>query len=139
MIKRTLYFGNSAYLSKKHEQLVIQLPNAQGLEHLSENTVPIEDIGLVILDHQQITITQGLMASLLENNVALITCDQTHLPVGLMLNLCGNKLQSARFNAQIASTQPLRKQLWQQTIKAKISNQALHLQSRGIAADNMLR
>jgi CRISPR-associated protein Cas1 len=110
MIKRTLYFGSSAYLSKKHEQLVIQLPHAQGLDHLSGNTVPIEDIGLVILDHQQITITQGLMASLLENNVALITCDQTHLPVGLMLNLYGNKLQSARFNAQIASTLPLRKQ-----------------------------
>jgi CRISP-associated protein Cas1 len=86
--------------------------------------VPIEDIGLVILDHQQITITQSLLAKLLSNNTAVITCDHTHHPVGLQLCLDGHTLQSQKFKAQIAASVPLKKQLWQQTISAKIQNQA---------------
>ncbi|MCS6823344.1 MAG: type II CRISPR-associated endonuclease Cas1 [Cytophagaceae bacterium] len=140
MIKRTLYFGSPAYLSCRNGQLVINLPNAQGLdEKTGLNTVPIEDIGIVVLDHQQITITQYLMAALLENNVALITCNSTHHPTGLMLNLDGHTLQAVRFKAQIDAKEPLKKQLWAQTVSAKIQNQAALLRRHGIAADNMLR
>jgi len=131
MIKRTLYFGNSAYLSTRNEQLVLNFPNAKGMDEVTgQNTVPIEDIGVVILDHQQITVSQALIAKLLDNNVALITCDSTHHPTGLMLNLCGHQLQSAKFRAQIETSEPLKKQLWQQTVKAKILNQAAHLRLR---------
>lgn len=119
MIKRTLYFGNPAYLHTAHEQLVAKLKDSE-----EEKTAPIEDLSLVILDHPQITITQALMAKLLANNIALITCDQTHHPVGLFLNLCGNSLQSQKFRHQIEASQPLKKQLWQQTVVAKIENQA---------------
>ena len=84
----------------------------------------IEDIGLLILDHQQITITQALIAKLLENNVALVTCDHTHHPTGLMLNLDGHTLQSQKFQCQVDASVPLKKQLWQQTVEAKIYNQA---------------
>lgn len=104
-----------------------------------KNTVPIEDIGLVVLDHQQITITQFLLAALLENNAAVVTCNSTHHPTGLLLNLDGNSLQSAKFKAQIAAGEPLKKQLWAQTISAKIFNQACILESLDIPADNMLR
>lgn len=138
MVKRTLYFGNSAYLSTKNEQLVISIPNAQGTDALVGNTVPIEDIGVVILDHQQLTITQVLIAKLLEANAAIITCDNTHHPVGLMLNLCGNTLQSAKFRAQIDASEPLKKQLWQQTISAKVKNQAYHLKLRNLNHGNLL-
>jgi CRISPR-associated endonuclease Cas1 len=128
MIKRTLYFGNPAYLSKRNEQLVIHLPGAKGIDDLTgNNTVPIEDIGIILLDHQQITITHGLIESLLENNVAIITCDKNHLPVGLMLPLEGNQTQSERFRNQIQASLPLKKQLWQQTIATKIANQSLVL------------
>lgn len=139
MIKRTLYFGNPAYLSKRNEQLVINLPDAKGIDNLTgNNTVPIEDIGVVILDHQQITITHGVMESLLENNVALITCDKQRLPVGLMLPLEGNQIQSERFRHQIDASLPLKKQLWQQTVSAKITNQASILfKHRKIKAKNM--
>jgi CRISPR-associated protein Cas1 len=123
MIKRTLYFGNPAYLKTSNEQLVIEMHDTG-----ETKTAPIEDIGLLILDHQQITITQGLMAKLLANNVALITCDNTHHPVGLFLNLEGNTLQSQKFKAQIEASTPLKKQLWQQTVAAKIQNQANLLQ-----------
>ena len=131
MIKKTLYFGNPAYLSLRQGQMVIRLPDIVRNETLPERmkqqgeiTKPIEDIGIVVLDNKQITITQGLLESLLENNSAVITCDNRSMPVGLMLPLCGNSVQSERFRDQIDASLPLKKQLWQQTIKAKIRNQA---------------
>lgn len=136
MIKRTLYFGNPSYLSLKQEQLVIQFPEVVKNNELPESfkkesvmSIPIEDIGVVVLDHKQITITHGLMEKLLENNCALITCDSSRLPVGLMLSLAGNTIQTERFQDQINASVPLKKQLWQQTVQAKITNQAyaLHL------------
>jgi CRISPR-associated protein Cas1 len=132
MIKRTLYFGNPAYLKTQNEQLVVTLPeNKSGLtDAMRSTTIPIEDIGIVILDHQQITISQALMAKLLANNVALITCDSTHHPTGMMLNLNGNTLQAERFAAQIDVTVPLKKQLWAQTVEQKIANQAAVLKKQ---------
>ena len=119
MIKRTVYFGNPAYLKTANDQLVIEMHDS------GENkTIPIEDIGILILDHQQITITHALIAKLLEKNTALITCDATHHPTGLMLNLDGHSLQSQKFKAQLEASVPLKKQLWQQTVTSKITNQA---------------
>lgn len=145
MIKRTLCFSNSAYLSLKNEQLVIKLPQIEKNDDLPESfkvdatkTIPIEDIGVVVLDHKQITITQGLMEALLENHCAVITCDKTHLPVGLMLPLCGNTTQNERFRCQLDASLPLKKQLWQQTVQAKIGNQAVVLEKcRGSEVGNM--
>ena len=131
MIKRTLYFGNPAYLSMKLEQLVVKIPDDRppdadigDSQSQTVKTIPIEDIGIVILDNSRITITHGLVDALLENGCALITCGQSHLPAGLMLPLFGHTLQSERFRHQLDSSLPLRKQLWQQTIQCKISNQA---------------
>ena len=128
MIKRTLYFGNPAYLSLKMKQMVVRIPQKDDGDLPSEEdmvrTVPIEDLGVIILDNKQITITQGLIDALLENNCALITCDSRRMPVGLMLPLAGNTIQNERFRSQLDSSLPLRKQLWQQTIEAKIRNQA---------------
>ncbi len=146
MIKRTLYFGNPAYLSRKNEQLVVRLPEVEKNDSLPElfkkeaqATIPIEDIGVVILDEQRLIITQSLIDGLIENNVALITCDKTHHPTGLMLNLAGNNLQSAKFKAQLDAGQPLVKQLWQQTVRAKIKNQALLLKRLGREAENLMK
>lgn len=139
MIKRTLYFGNPAYLRCSNEQLKIEIPGADMLpEKDRTTTIPIEDIGVVILDHSQVTISHHLMHRLLENNCALITCDDKHMPAGMMLNLEGNTLQQERFEAQLGASVPLKKQLWAQTIEVKISNQAAVLKQRGITCDNML-
>lgn len=132
MIKRTLYFGNPAYLKTKDEQLVFQSEDSGELR-----SVPIEDIGVVILDHQQITVSQALIAKLLESNVAFITCDNRHHPTGMMLNLDCNSLQSKNFQAQIDASVPLKKQLWQQTISAKLDNQAAMLESVSIKAKQL--
>ena len=90
MIKKTLCFSNPAYLSLRDAQLVIKLPEVEKAANLTEEfkkanelTRPIEDIGVVVLDHKQITITQGALEALLENNCAVITCDSSHMPVGL--------------------------------------------------------
>ena len=123
MIKRTLFFGNPAYLSMRNAQLVIKLTNAQTQEEVVK-TVPIEDIGVVVLEDRQITITNGAMDALLQNNCAVITCDEKHMPAGLLLPLEGHTVQSERFRWQIEASLPLKKQLWQQTVQAKIRNQA---------------
>lgn len=131
MIKRTLYFGNPAYLSLRNQQLVIKMPEVEKSTTICEviktesvRTIPVEDIGVVVLDNKQITITQGLMEALLANNTAVVSCDARSMPAGLLLPLSGNTIQQERFSDQISCSQPLRKQLWQQTIKAKIENQA---------------
>ncbi|MHB8579176.1 MAG: type II CRISPR-associated endonuclease Cas1 [Ignavibacteriaceae bacterium] len=160
MIKRTLYFGNPSYLSKKNDQLIIQKiisnkendSSPEGNEEIevydlnkkykdrtNQNIVSIEDIGIIILDNQQITITQGLLSSLLENNTAIVSCDNSHLPAGLFLPLSVNQIQSEKFREQIESSIPLRKQLWQQTISTKIRNQAWLLNEYKIPVNNMLR
>ena len=146
MIKKTLYFGNPTYLSLRNKQLVIQLPEVVKNETLPESfkadavkTIPVEDIGVVILDNKQITITHGLMEALLENNCALITCNSSRMPVGLMLPLAGNTTQTERFRDQINASVPLKKQLWQQTVQAKIQNQAYVLENKSkVVVKNML-
>lgn len=142
MIKRTLCFSNPTYLSVKMDQLMIRIPETLDLygNKIDEldTSIPIEDIGIVVLDNKQITITQSVIEKLLSNNSALITCDASHLPVGLMLPLSGNTTQSERFRNQIDISVPLKKQLWQQTIQAKIFNQAKALKKiRGVDAKNM--
>lgn len=126
MIKRTLYFGNPAYLSLSSRQLVIRKSESQKEGAQGENicTRAIEDIGVIVIDHSQITLTSALIAALLDNNVALITCDSHHMPTGLLLPLSGNTIQSERFQAQVSASLPLKKQLWQQTVKQKIANQS---------------
>ncbi len=132
MIKRVLCFENPARLSLKLEQIVIELQDVT-------RTVPIEDVGVVILDHKQITITHALIDALLANNCAIVTSNDKHLPVGLMLPLDGHNLQSERFRAQIDASEPLKKQMWQQTVVAKILGQAHVLGAQHIEHTNMLK
>lgn len=133
MIKRTLCFSNPTYLSVKLNQLVISFPEKE-----EKKTIPIEDIGVVILDSPQITVTQTVLVKLLENNTAVVTCNSSHHPIGLQLCLDGNTLQSERFQKQISASEVLKKNLWQQTIQSKIYNQAMFLQELGIPVRNML-
>ena len=146
MIKKTLCFSNPAYLSLRDAQLVIKLPELEKAANLTEEfkktnelTRPIEDIGVVVLDHKQITVTQGALEALLENNCAVITCDSSHMPVGLLLPLVGNTTQNERFRDQLAASLPLRKQLWQQTIQYKIRNQAALLAQCSDAETNCMQ
>lgn len=138
MIKRTIYIGNPAYLSLSNRQMVIRrLSTDTGGKDLARS-IPVEDIGVVVIDNRQVTITSGLIDALLENNVALISCDGRSLPTGLMLPLCGHTIQNERFRCQLSASLPLQKQLWQQTVQMKITNQAACLSySTGERHENM--
>ena len=144
MIKRTLYFGNPAYLQKLNNQIVVRLPEVEKNDLLPGKfkkealaTIPIEDVGVILLDHQQVTITQGLMSSLMEANVAVVVCNETHHPSGLFMPLDVHYIQQERFKAQLEASIPLKKQLWQQTVEAKILNQASMLKWTGQDCEQM--
>ncbi len=137
MIKKTLYFGNPAVLRIKDRQLVIET-NDDETEEKKTVTLPVEDIGAVILDNQQIMLSQRVFQLLLESNSCIMLCSDKHMPQGLMLPFEGNTIQTGRYINQIDASQPLKKQLWQQTVVAKIKNQAFLLQDEGIKVENML-
>lgn len=127
MIKRTLFFGNPAYLSTKNEQLQISFPEPGK----PDRAVPIEDLGMIVLENQQITITNGLLAKLTDRKVAVVSCNAQHLPEGLLLPMQGHTEQTGRIRYQLEASQPLKKNLWQQTITAKIKNQYALLKEKG--------
>ena len=146
MIKKTLCFSNPIHLSLRNAQLVLHLPEVETNDMLpemmkkeAERTIPIEDIGIVVLDNRRITVTSGVLDALLENNCAVITCDQKSMPVGLLLPLSGHKTQNERFRSQLDSSVPLRKQLWQQTVKQKILNQECVLRTNTDKETNCMR
>ncbi len=132
MIKRTICIENACLLKFSNEQMVVSYRHIKGMEDKEDRMVPIEDLGMLVLEHQQISLTHYLLNKLAESNVAVVTCNDTHHPTGLLMPLESNTLQSERFRAQIEASEPLKKQLWQQTVKAKINNQAAVLKKWGI-------
>ena len=133
MLYRSIYIGNPAYLKLKDKQLKVTNPETKE----EKGSVPIEDIGLVMLDHYQITLSHQLIQELMKNTVILISCDERHLPLAGMLPFSGNTLFSERVKAQIEASEPLKKQLWKQTIECKILNQLKVLEQLGKYATPM--
>jgi len=125
MIKKTLYFGNPVYLSQRLNQMLLEFPPSTKKE---ARTIPIEDVGLMVLDHQQITITHALVNALINNNAAVLWCDEKHLPNGLVLPFAQNHTFTEKIRTQLDASEPLKKQLWKQTVQQKIINQAAVLQ-----------
>lgn len=119
MIKRTIYIGSPAYLRLKQKQLVVENPEDKSVK----GTIPIEDMALLMLDHYQITLSNQLLLKLQGNNVAIVSCDAHHLPFGIMLPLYGHTEHSDRIKFQLRASEPLKKQLWKQTVEQKIKNQ----------------
>lgn len=119
MLKRTLLFSNPYHLSTRNEQLVIS--NKDTGEVISQ---AIEDMGFVVFEHPNITFTQSVMQLMAKNNTAVIFCDDKHHPCSMLLHLDTNLVQTEIFRHQVNAGEPLKKQLWQQTVKYKIRNQA---------------
>ncbi|HFS67982.1 MAG TPA: type II CRISPR-associated endonuclease Cas1 [Flavobacteriia bacterium] len=135
MIKRTLFFTNPAYLKTKNKQLVISYPD----KDKEVKTIAIEDIGIIVLENQQITLTNGLIANLCKNNTTIITCDDKHIPVCVLQPLTGHSEQTERYQFQLNASIPLKKALWQQTISKKIKNQAILLHLNKIPCHKMYK
>ena len=94
-------------------------------------TIPIEDIGFVLLENQQVSVSLPLLNALAENNAAVIVCSDKFMPNAMMLNLDSNSIQGERYRDQVNASEPLKKNIWKQTIEAKIRNQAALLDKLG--------
>ncbi len=132
MLKRTLIFTSPCRLTVKYGQLQVEKKDE------ALKTAPIEDIGYIILDSQQIILSMPLLNALRENNTAVIFCDEIHHPRSMLLNLDGNTIQSELFRAQIAASEPLKKNIWKQTIEAKLRNQSAVLNYVGSNGKDIL-
>lgn len=120
MIKKTILIENKTSITAKNLQLIIK-------SEIRESSIPIEDIGFLVLDHQEIYLSLPAMNLLVENNTSVIICGKNHLPNGMFLNLNSHHIQQEVFKNQIEASIPLKKQLWQQTIVEKITNQGILL------------
>lgn len=134
MLYRSIYIGNPSYLKLKDNQMKILCPETK----TEKGSVPIEDLGLLMLDHFQITISHQLIQRMMGNNVVVISCDAHHLPHGIMLPLHGHTEYSDRIKDQLEASEPLKKQLWKQTIESKIQNQTQVLIKMGSYYEPML-
>ncbi|MEA1989779.1 MAG: type II CRISPR-associated endonuclease Cas1 [Pseudomonadota bacterium] len=118
MIKRTIDISHPCYLKRKQAQLIIERPD------LPTAQVPFEDLGVLILSHPQITLTQGVLEACAKQNCAIVHCDSKHLPTSLTLPVASHSLHTKTLYQQIQIKTVRKKQLWQQIIKSKITEQS---------------
>tara|TARA_R110002049_G_scaffold308939_1_gene515013 strand:- start:1886 stop:2770 length:885 start_codon:yes stop_codon:yes gene_type:complete len=121
MLKKSLLVENKSSITTKNLQLVIKTESR-------EASIPIEDIGFIIIDNPEVYISITALNLLVDNNSAVVICGKTHLPNGLFLNLNSHHIQQELFKNQIEASVPLKKQLWQQTVIEKINNQGILLE-----------
>jgi CRISPR-associated protein Cas1 len=126
-MKRTILIQNPAYLKLKLGQLKIIEPKT----NVELGSIPCEDIGYLILENPQITISLQAIQTLQSYKTAIISCDEFHMPQGLMLPFEGHTQMQAHLRAQIACSEPLRKHLWRQIVASKIRNQQKVLKTLG--------
>ena len=127
MLKRTLFFTTPYVLSLKNNQMIIKTREMPDMHR----SIPIEDIGFVILEHQQTSITLPLLNALSDNNVSVIICGENYMPNALLLSLVSNTTQGETLRLQIEATEPFKKNIWKQIIESKIKNQAALLDKLG--------
>lgn len=131
MLKRTLVFSNPMSLSLKNCQLVLAFKDDPD----NKMTIPIEDIGVVIIENQQVSITIPLMNALIEGNVQVVVCNDRGMPSAMLQSFESNNLQGENLRNQMNAGEVLKKQLWKQIVEAKIRNQAALLNKVGQEGD----
>lgn len=130
MIKQTLMFTSPVHLSLKNHQLVIDFK-----EEKASVTRPIEDIGFVVIEHPQVSITVPVLNELAENNVSVIFCDEKKMPKTMLMTLEGNSTLQESYKFQIEASTPTKKNIWKQLVESKIRNQAVLLDKVGKQGD----
>ena len=125
MIAKTLCFSSMGKLSLRYEQLVWTADSGE------KRTIPIEDIGFVILESEKVELTSAALQFLSENNVAVVVCDKTHTPSAQLLPYVANTTASESIEAQLAATDAVRGRIWRMIVRQKIRNQAALLERLG--------
>ena len=134
MIKRTITISSPSHLSLDRGQLFVYNKDRD-----QARTLPIEDIGYLLLENDRITLTLPLIRYCLEQNVVVIVCDDKHLPLGSLLPLSGHEQTGKRVRLQAEPSKPLIKQLWRKVVISKINNQADLVRCRDTACALRLR
>lgn len=127
MLKRTLVFSNPVNLGLRNQQLVLAYKDDPD----NITTIPIEDIGVVIIEHQQVSITLPLLNALTDGEVQVVFCNSKGMPSSMLLGFEGHNLQGETLRNQLTCGEVLKKQLWKQIVEAKIRNQSLLLDKIG--------
>lgn len=127
MLKRTLVFTNPLHLSLRNRQLVIACKEDPD----TTTTVPIEDIGVVVVENQQISMTLPLMNALTAADVQVVFCNSQGMPSSMLLGFEGHNLQGETLRNKMACGEVLKKHLWKQIVEAKIRNQSQLLDKVG--------
>jgi CRISPR-associated protein Cas1 len=104
-------------LSVANRQLVVERP-----EH-PKATLPIEDLGVVIVDDARAIYTQSVFIELLAAGATVMVTGRDHLPVGMMLPLDAHHVQTERHRAQVEASAPVKKRAWQALVRTKITQQ----------------
>ena len=134
MIKRIVDISKPSYLHLKQAQLIVEQ------DHETVATIPVEDLGVLILQHPAITITQSLIIACQQNNAVVVFCDAKHLPYSVLLPLAeANSLHSKILAEQISSTLPRAKRIWQSVVTTKIKYQYQTLEEQGIQDQQLKR
>ena len=103
------------------------------LEHSGDArcSVPIEDMGNLIIANNQVTITSSLMSKLQENGCSVIFCGDDHLPIGVTLPL-HKPVSNISKNIQIQiANRNKNGNMWDAIITEKINNQSALLSHHG--------
>ena len=118
-LKRTLEIatpGTNLYM--RHQQLMVARPNELTV------SIPIEEIGVLVLDEARCNITQSVLAKLAESTVAVVVNNSKHLPIGILLPTGSHSLVVAIQNDQLRTSEPKKKRLWQRIVQAKVFMQS---------------
>ena len=126
MIKQVIEVSHPSRISAKDRQLVIEQ---------TERVVrtPIEDLGVLLLAHPQITVTQFALAQCQGYGIVVVVCNESYLPTGFLLPLLGGSLHAETLRIQVAASKAVTGEVWRQIIKAKIASQAQLLAVAGKA------
>lgn len=126
MIKKTIYISKPCSVHLKNCQMEVTDKESGEIR-----TVPIEDIGIVVVENQRAVFTVPVLNALSDNNTTVVFCNERMMPNSILLPFEGNTVQSEIYKLQMGASEPLKKQLWKQIVEAKIRNQAALLDSRG--------
>jgi len=134
MIKRIVDISEQAYLHLNKKQLLVE---KQG-ELVS--SIPVEDLGVLILQHPAIVVTQAALIACQQNNAVVVFCDQRHLPYSVLLPISeGNSLHTRVLREQTEVSAPVKKRLWKQIVQEKIRQQVATLVSSGKDSQRLRR
>lgn len=120
---RILQITKSCKLSVKNRQLMYEPFEGEALK------LPLEDVSVIVLENKQILFSSSLLSELAEYNIVLFSCDAGHLPSGAFFPYHNHSRYSETAWVQLEGSEPFKKRLWQEIVKAKINNQAAVLEA----------